>query len=59
MVNKSKGKAAVIMEFFGKGNSLSEFRTELAPLSENDKLELAQGAAKALGYTKDQVSFEL
>ena len=59
MADKLKGQIKVIMEFFGKGESLSVFRKELADLSDADKLELAQGSAKALGYTQDQVSFKL
>ena len=59
MTDKLKGQINIIMEFFGKGESLSTFRKELAELTEADKLELAQGSAKALGYTQDQVSFKL
>ena len=59
MADKLKGQINIIMEFFGKGESLSTFRKELAELTEADKLELAQGSAKALDYTQDQVSFKL
>jgi len=59
MADNLKGQVNIIMEFFGKGESLSTFRKELAELTEADKLELAQGSANALGYTQDQVSFKL
>jgi|GEM_PF-6979925 len=35
------------------------FAVELGRLSGDEKLELAQGAAKELGYTQEQVDFPL
>lgn len=55
-----KGEIKCITEFFGyEGRPLSEFRKELKALSITDKRELAQGSAKALGYTQDQLTFPL
>lgn len=58
MNDKLKGEIKCITEFFGY-TTLKEFRVELADLSDTAKLELAQGSAKALGYTKDQVAFKM
>ena len=51
--------ASAIIKYFGKTGSLYEFQKELKALSEEEKLELAQGSAKELGYTQEQVNFPL
>ena len=51
--------ASAIIKYFGKRGSISEFQKELKELSEKEKLELAQGCAKELGYTQEQVNFPL
>jgi hypothetical protein len=53
------GMASAIIKYFGKTGSLYEFQKELKALSEEEKLELAQGSAKELGYTQEQVNFPL
>lgn len=56
-----KGTVSVLADYFGKhpGQSLGQFSQELKALSDTEKLELAQGAAKNLGLTQAQVSFPL
>lgn len=58
---KKKGTATVIKEYFGyrKGENLQGFRNELKELSDEEKLELAQGAARQLGYDQEYVDFPL
>ena len=54
------GKKSAILKFFkDRQQKLTEFTQELKELSESEELELAQGAAKALGYTKEEVNFPL
>lgn len=54
-------KIAVMKEYFGflPGGDLRQFADEVKALSEAEKLELAQGAARNLGYTQDQIDFQL
>ena len=60
LLDKPKGEIKCITDFFGyEGRPLNEFRKELKALSIADKRELAQGSAKALGYTQDQLTFPL
>lgn len=58
---KTKGITTVIKEYFGyrEGQTLSDFAAEVKQLSDAEKLELAQGAARNLGLTQDQVGFSL
>jgi hypothetical protein len=52
-----KGQLSVIREYFEMG--AGDMRKEGANLSVDEKLELAQDAAKALGLTTDEVSFPI
>ena len=56
-----KSKLVVIREYFGArpGEGLKEFSAELKALTAQEKIELAQGAAINLGYTQDNVDFDL
>ncbi|MCI0532929.1 hypothetical protein L0Y49_01775 [bacterium] len=56
-----KGAITVIKTYFGfrEGQTLLGFRDEVKALSEAEKLELAQGAARNLGLTRDEVDFPL
>lgn len=58
---KGKGALAVLKVYFGyrSGDGLKEFSAELNQLSDKEKLELAQLAAKALGLTQADVDFNL
>ena len=58
---KTRSKIGVIKEYFGfrKGDKASDFMTEIKALSSDERLDLAQGAARDLGLTQDQVDFEL
>lgn len=55
------GPGVVLQKFFGYhlGTGAKEFAVELRALTAEEKLELAQGAARELGLTADQVSFPL
>ena len=54
------GKKTAILKYFKDSDQkLSDFMKELKELSEEETLELAQGSAKELGSTKDQVDFPL
>lgn len=60
MAVKKLGKKSAILKYFkADKQKLAEFTPELKELSEAEELELAQGAAKALGYTKEEVNFPL
>tara|TARA_R100001480_G_C4619440_1_gene166118 strand:+ start:47 stop:232 length:186 start_codon:yes stop_codon:yes gene_type:complete len=61
MQSKLKSRIACIRDYFERkeGQTLSDVRKELVALSDAEKLELAQGAAKELGYTQEQVNFKL
>tara|TARA_Y100001951_G_C11201685_1_gene217509 strand:+ start:88 stop:273 length:186 start_codon:yes stop_codon:yes gene_type:complete len=61
MQSKPKSRIACIRDYFERkeGQTLSDVRKELVALSDAEKLELAQGAAKELGYTQEQVNFKL
>jgi len=52
-----RGKPAVVREFFEM--SAAEVMAEWKNLTTEDKDELAIGAAKCLGLTQDDVSFDL
>lgn len=56
-----RAKLAVIREYFGlrPDDGLKEFSAELKELDADEKLELAQGAAKELGLTQADVAFDL
>jgi len=60
-MGEKKGKLAILKEFFGprEGEGTKEFVEECQELSDLEKLELAQLAAAELGYTAEQVSFQL
>lgn len=61
MTGKKKGTATILKEYFGyrEGDNLKAFRDELNALSSEEKLELAIGAAKNLGYEQEYVDFSL
>lgn len=61
MEKKAKGQLTVIREYFGvlPGQKISDFAAECKALSEAEKLELAQGAARNLGLTQADVDFPL
>ena len=52
-----KGQLRVIQEYFEM--AIGDMRDEGKKLSADEKLELAQGSAKALGLTADEVSFPI
>jgi hypothetical protein len=58
---KGKGIVVVLKEFFGyrAGEGIHQFSEEVKQLSEAEKLEMAQAAAKQLGYIQEQVQFPL
>ena len=54
------GKKSALLKYFRKSNQkLGDFTKELKELSKEEELELAQGVAKELGYTQEQVNFPL
>ena len=59
MAGKLGKKSAILKYFKDRQQKLAEFTEELKQLTEADELELAQGSAKELGYTQEQVSFPL
>lgn len=61
MEAKKIGILAVIRKYFGyrPGDELKDFSAEVRQVTEEDKLEPAQGAAANLGLTQDQVQFPL
>jgi hypothetical protein len=54
---QKRGQLNVIREYFEM--PIGEMRDEGKKLSADEKLELAQGSAKALGLTADEVSFPI
>ena len=58
MANLGK-KSAILKYFKVSTQTLEDFMKELKQLTDDDVLELAQGSAKELGYTQDQVGFPL
>lgn len=54
-------KIGMIKDYFGfRPNTTSkDFMEEIKALSPEERLDLAQGAAKVMGMTKDQVDFSL
>jgi hypothetical protein len=56
-----QSKVSVIKQYFGMhdGDTAKDFMVELKALSGDERLELAQGAAKELGLATEQVDFEL
>lgn len=56
-----KSKVSVLKDYFGfrAGEKLRDFSAELKELSAEEKLELAQGAAKELGMSQKYVDFPL
>ena len=56
-----KSRIACIKDYLGRqdNQTLKDFRDEFVALSDAEKLFLAQGAARELGYTQEQVDFEL
>jgi hypothetical protein len=58
---QQRGPVTVLKSFFGylPGQTISEFKTEVDRLSEQEKLELARLAAKQLGLSQAEVSFKL
>ena len=59
-MTKKLGAITIVAKYFrDPSQPLKEFLLETKELSESDKLELAQGAAKALDITQDNVEFSL
>lgn len=58
---KLKGQMTVLRNYFGAlpGQGLKAFSDEVKQLSDAEKLDLAQGAARNLGLTQDEVNFPL
>lgn len=56
-----KGPLVVLQEFFGRkpGQDLKAFRDEVAQLSDEEKLSMAQDAAKVMGLTQEEVIFQM
>ena len=54
---QKRGQVGVIKEYFGM--TPGDMRKEYKDLSVDDKLELAQGSAKALGLKAREVSFPI
>lgn len=54
---KKKSRIVVIKEFFEMDTK--QCMKEMKPLTDEEKTELAVGAAQNLGYTQDQVGFSL
>lgn len=61
MAQEKMGQLGILRRFFGMlpGQALLAFKGEIDQLSADEKLELAQLAAKQMGLTADQVSFPL
>jgi DNA integrity scanning protein DisA with diadenylate cyclase activity len=60
MATGTIGKKSVILKYFkDRQQTVADFAKELKQLSDEEELELAQGAAKELGYTQDQIGFPL
>jgi hypothetical protein len=58
MANLGK-KSAILKYFKVSTQTLEDFMKELKQLTDDDVLELAQGSAKELEYTQEQVNFPL
>lgn len=60
-IKRKKGKIAIIKDFFGfrPGDKATDFMEEIKALSAEERLELAQDAAKVMGISQDTVDFEL
>jgi hypothetical protein len=60
-MSRKIGKVGAIKKFFGmrSGDKLTDFRNEINDLTEEDKLELAQGSALNLQLTQEEVDFPL
>ena len=56
-MSEKRSKVSVIKEFFEM--EPREVMEQWKKLTDADKIELAQGAAKMLGLTSEQVDFEL
>ena len=58
---KKIGRLIVLRNYFGlkEGEDLRSFASECAKLTEEDKVELSQGAARELGLSQDQIDFPL
>lgn len=56
-----KTRMQCLKEYFFRDNvdSMASFAVEIRALAEQEKMELASGAAKALGYTQENVDFAL
>ncbi len=54
-------KVKAIKDYFGfrPGEKASDFMKEIKALDDDEKLELAQGAAAELGLSQDQCDFSL
>ena len=64
--NKLLGVAGVLKEYFGINSQgygdkigIASFVEELKELGDEEKLEMARGAASELGLSQEQVSFKL
>ena len=60
-MDKPKGITTILREYFGllPGTKLHDFAQELKALTDDEKLELARGAAANMGMTQEQLSFPL
>ena len=56
-----KGAAIILKDFFGlkEGQTAMGFMQEVKALTEDEKLDLARAAAKAIGLSQDALAFEL
>ena len=60
MKRKGKTTTQILREYFRTtGQKAPDFLKEMNQLSDEDKLELAQGAAKELGYSPSVLQFPL
>jgi len=60
-MQKKTSRLMCIKDYFGRlpNQGLKSFGMELRALSDAEKTELAQGAARELGYNQSQVNFQL
>lgn len=61
MEKKKPGKIGMIKEYFGfrPGDTAKDFMEEIKALSQDERTELAIGAAENMGLTQAQVDFKL